>query len=105
MVKGRTMTNEISEVRDIPAEILIKVLSGLAVVTLALIGYMGDSVIDEQKIMNRNLSENTEAIIRILSLYQSLEGRISRNERDIKSWGDVASDNSSRLYKIEGRRK
>lgn len=91
-----------TEVRDIPAEIWIKVLSGLAVVTLALIGYVGDSVIDEQKIMNRNLSENTKAIIRILTLYQSHEGRISRNESDIEEISVQVLGVSERIYKLEG---
>jgi hypothetical protein len=87
--KGKTMP-EISEVRDRPTEVWIKVLSFIAVITLPLIGAIGNSLIDGQERMNKELS-------RMNGYLQTHESRISRNEQDI-------SANSARLYKIEVRK-
>jgi hypothetical protein len=94
MKKDKTMP---TEVRDRPAEIWIKILSLIAVITLPLIGIIGSSLIDGQERMNKELS-------RMNGFLQTHESRISRNELDIRAWGDISSENSSRLSKMEGRK-
>lgn len=92
------MTEErraISEVRDIPTEIWIKVLSFLAVITLGLMGYIGDRFIVGQDKTNEELKTMNGYL-------QTHESRISRNERDIKDWSTITTDNLERIHKLEG---
>lgn len=65
------------DVRDGPAELWIKVLSLVALVTLPLISVIGNSLITGQKEMNHELSK-------ISGIMQTIESRVSRNEMDIK---------------------
>lgn len=82
-------------VEDKSAELWIKVLSLVAVVTLPLIGVIGSSLIDGQKKMTEELSS--------LNAYlQTHEVRISRNEKEIEYVKQISSKNSSRLYNLEG---
>jgi len=94
MERDKIMT---TEVRDRPAELWIKVLSLVAIFTLPLIGVIGNSLIDGQNRMSEELSK-------LNAFLQTHESRISRNERDIEEVRIISNSNSSRLYKIEGRR-
>lgn len=85
----------ISEVRDRPAEIWIKVLSLVAIVTLPLIGVIGNSLIEGQERTNNELSK-------INAYLQTHESRISRNEADLKEINVKVLGNSERIYKLEG---
>ena len=92
------MTEErrsLTEVRDRPAEIWIKVLSLVAIVTLPLIGVIGSSLIQGQERMNEELSEMNAYL-------QTHESRISRNEVDIREINVKVSGNSERIYKLKG---
>jgi len=107
---GRDMKGEVSEVRDIPTEIWIKVLSGLAVVTLALTAYIGKSIIYEQKTTNINLNENTKAIIELIGFFQTNSSKISRNITDISEIkGNIegvnvkVNENSKWIYELRGK--
>ena len=91
------MPGNISEVRDRPAELWIKVLSLVAIFTLPLISVIGSSLIDGQNRMSEELSK-------LNAFLQTHESRISRNERDIEEVRIISNSNSSRLYKMEGRR-
>ena len=92
------MTEErrtLTEVRDRPTEIWIKVLSLVAIVTLPLIGVIGNSLIQGQERMNEELSEMNAYL-------QTHESRISRNEVDIKEINVKVNGNSERIYKLKG---
>jgi len=85
------------------------VLSGLAVVTIALTGYIGESIIDEQKTTNINLNENTKAIIKLIGFFQTHESKISRNITDISEIKNNIKDvnvrvnkNSKWIYELRG---
>jgi len=66
----------INEVRDVPAEVWIKVLSFITLTAVGLVGYIGDRVIDGQDSMNNELKSMN-------GFLQTHETRISRNEKDI----------------------
>ena len=85
----------LTEVRDRPAELWIKVLSLVAVITLPLIGVIGKSLIDGQNRM-------TEEISKMNAFLQTHESRISRNEDDIKEINVKVNGNSERIYKLKG---
>lgn len=87
----------ISEVRDRPAEIWIKVLSLVAIITLPLIGVIGSSLIRGQEKM-------TDEISKMNAYLRTHEIRISRNEKDIEEVRTLSSGNSDRIYKLEGER-
>ena len=92
------MTEErrsLTEVRDRPAEIWIKVLSLVAIVTLPLIGVIGNSLIDGQNRM-------TEEISKMNAYLQTHESRISRNESDINEINVKVLGNSEMIYKLKG---
>ena len=91
------MTKEVSEVRDRPTEIWIKLLFGITAIAVALIAYMGDRFIVNQD----KLIEETSKINGNLQVYGS---RISRIEVDVKEVRGVVSNNSERIYKLEGIR-
>ena len=67
----------LTEVRDRPAEIWIKMLVGVTMVLVAMIGYMGDRVITGQ-------DRQIEEMSKINASLEVYEARISRNEQDIK---------------------
>ena len=92
------MTEErraLTEVRDRPTEIWIKVLSLVAIITLPLIGAIGNSLIQGQERTNKELSKMN-------AFLQTHESRISRNESDINEINVKVSGNSERIYKLEG---
>ena len=71
------MNQEVSEVRDRPTEIWIKLLVAVTVVLVGLIGYMGDRVIVGQ-------DKQLEEMGKINGNLKAYETRISRNEKDIQ---------------------
>ncbi|MCK4822900.1 hypothetical protein KA005_44470 [bacterium] len=71
------MSQEISEVRDRPTEIWIKLLVAVTVILVGLIGYMGDRVIVGQ-------DKQLEEMGKINGNLKAYETRISRNEKDIQ---------------------
>jgi len=91
------MGDDVREVRDRPTEIWVKLLGIIAVFTFPLIGTIGTLLIQGQLKTNEELSKMNGYL-------QTHESRISRNEQDIKDWSNIASDNSARLYRIEGRK-
>ena len=71
------MKKDVSEVRDRPAEIWIKLLVAVTMVLVGLIVYMGDKVITGQENQLKEMSKINAS----LTVYET---RISRNEEDIK---------------------
>jgi len=65
------------KVEDRPVELWIKVLSLVAMITLPLIGIIGNSLISGQERMNQQLGK-------LNAFLQQHEARISRNEQDIE---------------------
>jgi len=89
--------DEVSQVQDKPAEVWIKLLFFITAIAVALIAYMGDRFIVNQD----KLIEETSKINGNLQVYGS---RISRIEVDVKEVRGVVSNNSQRIYKLEGIR-
>lgn len=92
------MTNEakeVSEVRDRPAEVWIKLLFTVTLILVGLIGYMGDRVIVGQ-------DKQLEEMSKINANIESYGTRISRNETDIQEINVRVLGNSERIYKLEG---
>lgn len=85
------------EVTDRPAELWIKLLVGVTVILVALIGYMGDMVIVGQYKQLKEMSEMNGSI----KVYGS---RISRVEYDVKEVRLISTANLARLNKMEGTR-
>lgn len=89
------MTKEITEVRDIPAEVWIKVLSGLAVVTLSLMALIGSMVIDK-------LDWIGETLFEVVGSVQKHNSEISRNTKDITEINIKVEGNTQEIYKLKG---
>lgn len=69
-------------VEDRPVEIWMKVLSLVAMITLPLIGVIGNSLITGQERMNQQLGK-------LNAFLQQHEARISRNESDIERINEI----------------
>jgi len=67
----------LTEVRDRPTEIWIKLLFAITAIAVTLVGYMGDRIITGQ---DKQLKEMSE----INGNLRSYETRITRNEKDIQ---------------------
>ena len=105
-----------TEVRDRPAELWIKVLSLVAVVTLPLISGIGYFLIHGQEETNNALERTNEALQRMsdkMNQYnaqlQTNASRISRNEEDIKNVNKdvkelrvISSSNTFIIDKLKG---
>lgn len=85
----------LTEVRDRPTEIWIKLLVVVTLTLVALIAYMGDRVIIGQ---DRQLQEMSK----INGNLKSYGTRISRNESDINEMNVKVLGNSERISTLEG---
>ena len=83
-------------VSDRPAEVWIKVLSLVALITLPLIGVIGTMVINNLERINNTITAYSTRL-------ENHEGRISRSESDVKAVLDVQADYGKRIYKLEGK--
>lgn len=96
--------SEVTEVADRPAELWIKVLGLVAIVTLPLIGVIGGFLIDGQKETNVSLGKINDAITTFSVKLENHNGRISRVERDVKEVIEVQSNYGTRINNLERRK-
>ena len=96
------MPDKISQVQDKPAEIWIKLLFTITAIAVALVAYMGNRVIKGQDIMAAGQVEMTKEISKLNSYFRVIDGRVSRAETDIKEVRALSTNNSKRLYILEG---
>lgn len=92
-----------TEVRDRPAELWIKVLGLVAVVTMPLIGVIGTIIIDGQKTTNVELKNLNEKMNTYNAELKTHASRISRNETDIQETNVKVNEHAQRIYQLEGR--
>ena len=71
-------------VSDRPAEIWIKLLVFVTSVAVALITYMGNRGIVGQDMLIEGQNRKTEAVGKINGNLQTINSRVSRNEKDIQ---------------------
>ena len=99
------MPKEVSEVRDRPTEIWIKLLFAITAIAVGLIAYMGDRFIVNQDKLIEGQNRTTEEVGKINGNLQTYGSRISRTESDVKEIRSVVFDHSERIIKLEGIRQ
>ena len=98
------MNEKVTQVNDRPAELWIKVLSLVAMITLPLVGVIGSFLIDGQKETNSSLEKINNAITSFSVKLENHDGRISRVEDDVKEVRDVQDNYGQRIFKLEEKR-
>lgn len=96
------MNKEVTQVADRPAELWIKVLGLVAILTLPLIGVIGSMIIDGQNKTNTALEKIFDTLNAYNAIHANHANRILRNEIDIKDIEDMMKSSSKRIYKLEG---
>jgi hypothetical protein len=90
------MAKEVSEVRDIPAEIWIKALAGLASITMLLTAFIGIRVIDR-------LDQIGGTLVEVVSLVQVHKSEISTLKAADKEMNIKVDGINKRVYQLEGK--
>ncbi len=103
-MKDKRIADQVSQVQDKPAEVWIKLLSFITGIAVLLVAYMGDRVIKGQDKMAAGQVEMTKEISKLNSYFKVIDGRVSRNETDIKEVRSLSTNNLKRIYKLEGNK-
>lgn len=93
----------ITIVSDKPAELWIKVLSLVAMITIPLVAVIGGLLITGQKETNAELKNITEKLNAYNAELKTHASRITRAESDVKEVRGVSKENSDRIYILEGK--
>ncbi|MCK5236072.1 MAG: hypothetical protein KAR06_03720 [Deltaproteobacteria bacterium] len=102
------MNNEVSQVRDIPAEFWVRVLSLFAMITIPLISTIGylnydrqNLIIESQKAGNATMEKFIE---KVGVKFESQNNEISQIKSDVREIRGVQTNYGIRLNKLEGKR-
>ena len=101
-MNDKRKVDQVSQVQDKPTEVWIKLLFFITAIAVALIAYMGDRFIVNQDKLIEGQNRTTEEVGKINGNLQTYGSRISRTESDVKEIRSTVSDNSKRIYKLEG---
>jgi peptidoglycan hydrolase CwlO-like protein len=96
------MKGPINEVRDRPAELWIKFLGFVAIVTVPLISVIGYMVIDELKEQNQNQKEMSRELSNINGHIKTFVSEIAALKNDVENISIRVDGNTREIYKLKG---
>lgn len=96
---------KINEVQDKSAELWIKVIGLVAVITFPLIGVIGTLALRSLDEINRNIAKMQDTISQLSIGYKTIETRLDILSSDSKDHTINIQSNTQRIIKLEGKRQ
>lgn len=91
-------------VKDWKNEIMTGVIAIAAIITIPLVGVIGNRILDNMDRMADNQIKINESIGKINGYLGAYNGRISRNKDDIHDVNVKVDSNTQRISTLEGKR-